>query len=91
MGFEFSKYLTPWVVGGAILLTTVGVSRNVWEDLLQGTVIDGVQTINLAVNTLIFVLFLSIMLVPSIRDNINKMINKIFEYPMKVIENFFKV
>ena len=90
MGFDFNAFLTPWVVGAVILLITFGLSAEALNNAINGLSNSSEDWFKLGVNLGIFLIFLVILLVPSVKNNINKIINTVFDYPMKIVNNFFK-
>ncbi|PJA22891.1 hypothetical protein COX58_00930 [archaeon CG_4_10_14_0_2_um_filter_Archaea_38_6] len=90
MGFDFSSYLMPWGVGGTILLFAVGLNTGEITDLMNGLNLDYFGWVKFLANAFIFLFFLAIVLIPPVRNNLYKLLDLIFGYPVKVLEKFFR-
>ena len=89
MGFDFFSMLTIWAVGASILLVSIGLNLDAMRSLMNGISINENQLVSVAVHAFIFIFFLAVFLVPNMKNPLNDMIKKMFEFPMKIMKNFF--
>jgi len=90
MGFDFSSILAQFSVALVLLVTIVSVNIGEINSLLSGIRIEMPNMVKLLVNVLVFVFVSSIFLISSVKNNVLKIINKPFEYSIKLLDKFMK-
>jgi hypothetical protein len=90
MGFEFNTFIAQASVVLIVLITTACITTNELKDLINGIELQTPNMAKLMVNVLMFIFVSSIFLIPSVRGNVNKIINKPLEYSIKLLDKFMK-
>ncbi|MDD4353298.1 MAG: hypothetical protein PHN56_02455 [Candidatus Nanoarchaeia archaeon] len=90
MGFEFNTFIAQASVVLIVLITTACITTNELKDLINGIELQIPNMAKLMVNVLMFIFVSSIFLIPSVRGNVNKIINKPLEYSIKLLDKFMK-
>lgn len=84
------NFLAVWCVLIVIFVMFVGFNLESLNSLLEGGNISEQDSIELGAYGTIFIILMCLFLVPSIKNNISSIINKSFEFPNKIMNNFFK-
>jgi hypothetical protein len=90
MGFEFSNILAQSCIMIIILIMITSINFNEISSLIGGINIQTPNMVKLMVNILLLVFVSSVFLIPSLKGNVVKIINKPFEYSIKLLDNFMK-
>ncbi len=89
-GFDFFSVLSK---SGMVLIVIVFISainESSINQMIDGVSIDSSQMKTLAVNVALLVFLLGAFLIPSVRDNLMKLINKPFEYANRTLDKIMK-
>ncbi len=89
-GYDFFSVLSKC---GIVLITIVFISainESSLNQLMNGLSIDSSQINALMVNIILLVFLLGVFLIPSVRENVLKLINKPFDYVNKLLDTFMK-
>jgi hypothetical protein len=90
MGFDFNAMLAQSCVVLIILVMITSINLGELNDLISGIKLQIPNMAKLAANFLILTFILSIFLIPSLKANIAKIINRPFEYSIKLLDKFMK-
>lgn len=90
MGFNFSTYIAQFCVAFALLIIIVSINLDGFSALIDGFEIPKESMVKLNVNIILFVFAASIFLIPSLKSNVVKLINKPFDYSNKLLDKFMK-
>ncbi|MFA5303672.1 MAG: hypothetical protein WC393_04000 [Candidatus Nanoarchaeia archaeon] len=90
MGFEFSTILAQACVVITLIVMVTSINFNELNNLMGGISIQSPNMVKLMVNVLLLVFVSSIFLIPSLKGNVSKIINKPFEYSIKLLDKFMK-
>ncbi|MFA5333218.1 MAG: hypothetical protein WC376_01850 [Candidatus Nanoarchaeia archaeon] len=90
MGFEFSTILAQACVVIILVVMVTSINFNELNSLIGGISIQAPNMVKLMVNALLLVFVSSIFLIPSLKGNVSKIINKPFEYSIKLLDKFMK-
>jgi uncharacterized protein (DUF983 family) len=90
MGFEFTNILAQASVIIILLVMVASINLNELNSLINGINIQTPNMVKLMVNFLILIFVSSIFLIPSLKGNVIKIINKPFEYSIKLLDKVMK-
>jgi hypothetical protein len=90
MGFDFTTILAQACVVIVALVMIASINLNELTNLINGINVETPNMAKLMVNFLMIVFLLSIFLIPSLKANVSKIINKPFEYSIKLLDKFMK-
>lgn len=90
MGFNFNTYIAQFCIAFSIMIIVASVNMQELNDLVNGIKIETPNMVKLVTNVLLFVFVSSIFLIPSLKGNVTKLINKPIEYSLKLLDKFMK-
>jgi hypothetical protein len=90
MGFDFNTILAKSCTVLIILVIITSINMDELNSLIDGIGIQLPNMAKLMVNFLMLVFILSIFLIPSLQANVSKIINRPFEYSIKLLDKFMK-
>ena len=89
-GFDFFSVLSKSGIMLILIVFIGAINESSINSLIDGFSIDSSQMKALVVNVTLFVFLLGVFLIPSLRENVMKLINKPFEYANKALDTFMK-
>ena len=90
MGFDISIVLAQACVMIIVLVMITSINLNEITSLIDGINIQTPNMVKLMVNVLLLIFVSSVFLIPSLKGNVSKIINKPFEYSIKLLDKFMK-
>lgn len=90
MGFDISVVLAQASVVIILIVMVASINLNELKSLIDGIDIQTPNMVKLMVNVLLLIFVSSIFLIPSLKGNVSKIINKPFEYSIKLLDKFMK-
>lgn len=90
MDFDYLQFLTPWIIGGIVLIFFTGINADTINNLINNAVNTFEQLIRFVISSVPFMIAMSILIIKPLREGFGKTAKIIADYPSKLLENFFK-
>ena len=90
MGFDITTILMQCCAVIVVLVMITSINIEELNNIIKGINVETPNMAKLMVNFLILVFVSSIFMIPSLKANVIKIINKPFEYSIKLLDKFMK-
>jgi len=89
-GYDLFSVLSKCGIALIAIVFISAINESSINQLIEGLPIDSSQMEMLTVNIILLVFLLGVFLIPSVRENVLKLINKPFDYANKLLDAFMK-